>query len=58
MRWKRRPDGSNWGEFGTDDQIGRMNLLTPESRRRSDLDPWDARNLRTLRRLLPPGRSL
>jgi deoxyribonuclease-4 len=28
-------------------------LETPESRRRSDLDPWDARNLRTLRRLLP-----
>jgi len=27
-------------------------LETPESRRRSDLDPWDARNLRTLRRLL------
>ena len=27
-------------------------LDTPESRRRSDLDPWDARNLRTLRRLL------
>ena len=28
-------------------------LDTPESRRRSDLDPWDAKNLRTLRRLLP-----
>ena len=28
-------------------------LDTPESRRRSDVDPWDARNLRTLRRLLP-----
>ena len=27
-------------------------LDTPESRRRSDLDPWDARNLRTLRRLM------
>ena len=27
-------------------------LETPESRRRSDVDPWDARNLRTLRRLL------
>jgi deoxyribonuclease-4 len=31
-------------------------LETPESRRRSDLDPWDARNLRTLRRLMPPVR--
>jgi deoxyribonuclease IV len=28
-------------------------LETAESRRRSDADPWDMRNLRTLRRLLP-----
>lgn len=27
-------------------------LETPESRRRSDVDPWDAKNLRTLRRLM------
>lgn len=27
-------------------------LDTPESRRRSDVDPWDARNLRLLRRLM------
>jgi hypothetical protein len=30
MRWKNRPDGSNWGEFGPDDQRGRMNLVTRE----------------------------
>ncbi len=29
-RWKRRPEGSNWGDFGPDDQNGRLNLLTPE----------------------------
>jgi Putative cyclase len=29
-RWKRRPHGSNWGDFGPDDQFGRMNLVTPE----------------------------
>ena len=28
-------------------------LEMPESRRRGDVDPYDARNLRTLRRLLP-----
>jgi len=33
-RWKKRPEGSNWGEFGDDDQRGRMNLLT-EARRLS-----------------------
>ncbi|UTW11992.1 cyclase family protein [Marinobacterium rhizophilum] len=30
QRWKQRPEGSNWGDFGEDDQIGRLNLLTPE----------------------------
>ena len=34
-RWKRRPDGSNWGDFGPDDQIGRLNLITRERRRRA-----------------------
>jgi hypothetical protein len=29
-RWKRRPDGSTWGEWGPDDERGRLNLLTPE----------------------------
>ena len=29
-RWKFRPEGSNWGEFGSDDQVGRLNYLTPE----------------------------
>ncbi len=26
-RWKHAPPGSHWGEFGTDDQRGRMNLV-------------------------------
>jgi hypothetical protein len=30
QRWKNRPAGSNWGEFGPDDQRGRMNLVTRE----------------------------
>ena len=29
-RWKNRPEGSTWGDFGPDDQLGRLNLLTPE----------------------------
>jgi len=28
-RWKRRPSGSNWGDFGPDDQRGSMNLVGP-----------------------------
>ena len=30
QRWKHRPPGSNWGDFGPDDQRGRMNLVTRE----------------------------
>jgi hypothetical protein len=28
-RWTRRPPGSTWGDWGADDQLGRLNLLTP-----------------------------
>jgi kynurenine formamidase len=31
-RWKQRPEGSNWGDFGADDRLGRLNLITPERR--------------------------
>jgi hypothetical protein len=27
-RWKKRPEGSNWGDFGPDDERGRLNLIT------------------------------
>ena len=29
-RWTQRPEGSTWGDFGDDDELGRINLLTPE----------------------------
>jgi len=29
-RWEQRPEGSNWGDFGEDDQIGRLNFITKE----------------------------
>jgi kynurenine formamidase len=35
MRFRHRPRGSNWGDFGPDDQRGRLNLLTPEHVRRA-----------------------
>jgi len=34
MRWKQRPQGSNWGDFGADDQLGRLNLIGPEQVRK------------------------
>ena len=29
-RWTVRPEGSTWGDFGPDDQLGRLNLVTRE----------------------------
>jgi kynurenine formamidase len=29
-RWRQRPEGSTWGDWGDDDELGRINLLTPE----------------------------
>ncbi|HVY85888.1 MAG TPA: cyclase family protein [Caulobacterales bacterium] len=29
-RWRRRPEHSTWGDFGPDDELGRLNLLTPQ----------------------------
>src|SRR5262245_43896015 len=28
-RWRRRPEHSAWGDYGPDDQLGRMNELPP-----------------------------
>jgi kynurenine formamidase len=28
-RWKQRPPGSTWGDWGDDDELGRINLVTP-----------------------------
>src|SRR5215472_8434350 len=33
-RWKRRPNGSTWGDWGPDDELGRLNLLTSEQVRK------------------------
>jgi kynurenine formamidase len=29
-RWKVRPEKSTWGDWGDNDQLGRLNLITPE----------------------------
>lgn len=30
QRWNKRPEGSNWGDFGNSDQLGRVNLIGSE----------------------------
>ena len=34
MRWQNRPPGSTWGDFGPDDQLGRINLIGREQVRK------------------------
>ncbi|MEZ5143485.1 MAG: cyclase family protein [Acidimicrobiales bacterium] len=29
-RWTQRPPGSTWGDWGDDDELGRINLMTPD----------------------------
>ncbi len=29
-RWKQRPPGSTWGDWGDDDELGRVNLITAD----------------------------
>jgi kynurenine formamidase len=29
-RWQQRPPGSTWGNWGDDDELGRVNLITPD----------------------------
>ncbi|MFT4190056.1 MAG: cyclase family protein [Comamonas sp.] len=29
-RWKNRPTDSTWGDWGEDDELGRINLITPQ----------------------------
>ena len=31
-RWINRPEGSNWGDFGADDQLGTLNYITETER--------------------------
>ncbi len=57
-RWKRRPEGSNWGDFGADDQLGRINLLTPERVRAAALEIRDGRSFCLSLPLDYPGGSV
>ncbi|BCH19178.1 cyclase family protein [Mesorhizobium sp. L-2-11] len=31
-RWNNKPEGANWGLFGADDEVGRLNLITDDIR--------------------------
>jgi len=57
-RWTKRPEGSNWGEFGADDQLGRLNLLTPEKVRQGAAEIREGLSFGLSLPLDIPGRSV
>ena len=58
MRWKNRPEGSNWGDFGPDDQIGRLNWLGPEQVRKGAAEIREGRSFCLSMPLDYPGGNL
>ena len=57
-RWKKRPPGSNWGDFGPDDQLGRLNLLTADKLRQGVVEVKEGKNFCLSLPLDYPGGSV
>jgi hypothetical protein len=57
-RWKRRPDGSTWGDYGRDDQLARLNELTPEKVRQGIAEVREGRTFCLSLPLDCPGGSV
>lgn len=58
-RWRNRPEGSNWGDFGADDQRGRLNLITAEKVRQGAAEVRDGKSFcLSLPLDLPGGNSV
>ena len=58
-RWKNAPPGSHWGEFGPDDRLGRMNLVTPAKVREGIAEVREGRTFcLSLPLDVPGGRAL
>ena len=58
VRWTVRPEGSTWGDFGPDDFLGRLNLLTPQRVRRGAAEIRDGLSLPLSLPLDLPGGSV
>jgi hypothetical protein len=56
-RWKRRPEGSNWGEFGPQDTLGRLNSIGPQQVLRGVAEVREGRVFSLSLPLTLPGRT-
>ncbi len=57
-RWKYRPEPSTWGDFGPDDEIGRLNLITPQRVREAIMEVKTGINFCLSMRLDYPGGNI
>lgn len=57
-RWTRRPEGSTWGDWGPDDQLGRLNLIGPEQVRTAAAEIREGRSFCLSLPLDLPGGNL
>jgi hypothetical protein len=57
-RWQRRPENSTWGDYGPDDQLGRLNELTPEKVRQGIAEVREGRTFCLSLPLDYPGGSV
>jgi len=57
-RWKNRPEGSNWGDFGPEDRLGRVNWITPEKVRQGAAEIQEGRSFCLSLPLEYPGGNL
>ena len=59
FRWKKRPEPSTWGDFGPNDTLGRLNLLTPQKVHEGIAEVQDAKTFALgLPLTLPGGNAL
>src|SRR5690606_15735317 len=57
-RWRNRPEGSTWGDFGPDDHLGRLNLIGPEQVRKGVAEVRDGVTFCLSLPLTLPGRAV
>lgn len=57
QRWRHRPEGSTWGDFGPDDEAGRLNLLGPDAVRKGIAEVRDGRTFCLSLPLDLPGKN-
>lgn len=57
-RWRNRPEGSTWGDFGPDDRLGRLNLVGPDQVRKGVAEVRDGITFCLSLPLDLPGRAV